>query len=526
VRRTDKDVWLAMKYLRYFLSPAAWMAMLGLRRAQPVRPARRAPATRPTAAGVEPTLAVQPSAKPRSRKWIKTSGAFYLVSATCHVACVLLLLSFPLALRPRKVATAPIIRADADQVPESSHFELGQRPSTAQPSLEPGSDAGGDDLAALSAPTVDGSQVGGVLQGGVPVDLDGVAGAKVAEKSLAAALNWLHRHQESDGRWSLIDFDKHCASEACDQRGSLAADAAATALALLPFFGAGHTQSTAGPHSECLARGLAWLIDHQQTNGDLSANSEQRMYAHALATLALSENYSLSRDRQIGAAAQLAVGFITAAQNKATGGWDYQPGGLGNTSLVAWQVMALRSAERSGLKVNPHCFVLAEKWLRLVADGQSGGLFCYEPGRPVTATMTSVGMLCRQWAGVPGDNPAVVEGQQYLLAHLPASPFSQDVFYWYFGSPALRNLGGSEWQVWFQALRRTLIDTQVKTGCAAGSWGLDPAAPEAWSSKGGRLLATSLAAQLLELEYGQLPLYAPRVVAPVQAAGSEQPLKR
>ena len=72
------------------------------------------------------------------------------------------------------------------------------------------------------------------------------------------------------------------------------------------------------------------------------------MYPHAIATLALCENFALTRDRQIGAAAQLAVGYIVKSQNKATGGWHYEPGGLGNTSIVGWQILALASASTPG----------------------------------------------------------------------------------------------------------------------------------------------------------------------------------
>ncbi len=309
-------------------------------------------------------------------------------------------------------------------------------------------------------------------------------------------------------------------------RGAGVADAAATGLALLPFFGAGHTQTSTGPYTDSIDRGLRWLLEHQRPNGDLSADAEGRMYPHAIATLALCENFALTRDRQIGAAAQLAVGFIIKSQNRATGGWHYEPGGLGNTSIVAWQMLALASAQRSGLKVDPVCLVNVDRWLRSVADGQHGGLYCYEPGRPVTATMTSIGLLCRQLQGTGPDSPAMAEGREYLLAHLPASPFSQDIFYWYFGSPAMRNFGGADWQVWFHALRRILMETQSQQGCAAGSWGLEPPAPEAWSLRGGRLMVTSFAVQLLELEYGQMPLYSPIPVEPVRAAAQDGPVQR
>ena len=64
------------------------------------------------------------------------------------------------------------------------------------------------------------------------------------------------------------------------------------------------------------------------------------MYSHGLATIALSEAYGLSGDKVVGAAAQKAVDFILMAQNKNDGGWRYNPGDPGHTSVVGWQLMA------------------------------------------------------------------------------------------------------------------------------------------------------------------------------------------
>ena len=76
------------------------------------------------------------------------------------------------------------------------------------------------------------------------------------------------------------------------------------------------------------------------------------MYAHALATMALCEAFGMTGDQRVGAAAQAAVDFIAAAQNRQTGGWRYHPGEEGDTSVMGWQIMALKSARLAGLKVD------------------------------------------------------------------------------------------------------------------------------------------------------------------------------
>ncbi len=71
----------------------------------------------------------------------------------------------------------------------------------------------------------------------------------------------------------------------------------------------------------------------------------------------------------------------------------------------------------------------------------------------------------------------------------------------------MHNLSGIEWDVWNRQMRKILIDTQVRKGCAAGSW--DPQVPskDAWGGPGGRLMMTSLSCLTLEVYYRYLPLY-------------------
>jgi hypothetical protein len=71
----------------------------------------------------------------------------------------------------------------------------------------------------------------------------------------------------------------------------------------------------------------------------------------------------------------------------------------------------------------------------------------------------------------------------------------------------MHNVPGPEWDAWNRQMRRILIDTQERSGCAAGSW--DPARPvdDPWGNQGGRLMVTSLSCLTLEVYYRYLPLY-------------------
>ena len=69
------------------------------------------------------------------------------------------------------------------------------------------------------------------------------------------------------------------------------------------------------------------------------------------------------------------------------------------------------------------------------------------------------------------------------------------------------NLGGPEWDDWNRSIRRTLIETQCRDGCEAGSW--DPERPtlDIQCMKAGRIATTALSTLTLEVYYRYLPLY-------------------
>ena len=122
-------------------------------------------------------------------------------------------------------------------------------------------------------------------------------------------------------------------------------------MGLLPFLAAGQTHKSKGPYKDHVLKGVQWLIRQQQPDGNLAKGAVQMMYSHGLATIALCEAYGLTGDKEVGRAAQGAVNFILKAQNTADGGWRYNPGDPGDTSVVGWQLMALKSAHMAGLDI-------------------------------------------------------------------------------------------------------------------------------------------------------------------------------
>ena len=330
----------------------------------------------------------------------------------------------------------------------------------------------------------------------------GYGGTKSSERAVAAALNWFYRHQNRDGSWSMNQYARSCQDGSCSGAGSLKSEIAATSLALLPFLGAGQTHKGNGPYHKSIEGGLAWLVNHQKSDGDLRGDGGS-MYVHALATLVLCESYGMTGDKQVGNSAQRAIHFIERSQDPRGGGWRYQPGEPGDTSVVGWQVMALKSGLMGKLSVSPNTVAGIRAYIKSVAQGDGGGLFSYQPKGSPTPTMTSVGLLCTQYLGAKRNDPAVSEGLGYMMANSPDGN-ARNSYYWYYATMAMHNLPGPEWDTWNRRMRRILVDSQVRYGCAAGSW-----SPQGHThcDPGGRILVTSLCALTLEVYYRYLPLY-------------------
>ncbi len=91
-----------------------------------------------------------------------------------------------------------------------------------------------------------------------------------------------------------------------------------------------------------------------------------------------------------------------------------------------------------------------------------------------------------------------------MSPHLPPrwdpNDGSIDFCYWYFGTLALREIGGDAWTKWQRALLDAVLPNQRTDGepCdVLGSW--DPI--DAWGDEGGRVYATAMLALTLEAPY-------------------------
>jgi hypothetical protein len=378
-----------------------------------------------------------------------------------------------------------------------------------------------------------------------------------SEKAVDNALKWLAAHQLPDGSWSF-DHRAGVCNGRCKNQGSFKdAKGGATGIALLAFLGAGKTHLE-GEYKQTVDKGLRFLLAVQKAEGIGGASWHEKVgnstnYSHGLATLAMCEAYGMALDfkpiapkpgksqsemteeerkkwredqerakkdkeflknalpvANLQKSAQAALDFIVAEQHS-EGGWRYQPKQAGDTSVVGWMLMALKSGYMSKLRVNKNTVIGASKFLDSVQDGDYGHIYHYLPekNRPADAThaTTAIGLLCRMYLGWDKNHPGIAEGVN-LMGNTwgPEINGGTNMYYNYYATQVVFHYGGDTWKEWNKKMRDHLVATQVKDekDHAFGSWHFNG---DHGTASGGRLYLTALSAMTLEVYYRYMPIY-------------------
>jgi hypothetical protein len=336
-------------------------------------------------------------------------------------------------------------------------------------------------------------------------------GTPQSEEAVKRALFWLAEHQRYDGSWTFQHDKSPKCHGACADPGFAPGSIAATAMALLPFLGTGQTHLE-GQYKHNIEIGLRYLVRSMEMRGDLGSLFEQggQMYGHGLAALVLCEAYGMTHDPALRQPAQAAVNFIVEAQDPTGGGWRYLPQQAGDTSVVGWQLMALKSAQMAYLRVPTATMRKAGYFLDHVQTDR-GAVYGYqgpERGRPAT---TAIGLLSRMYLGWTHDHDGLqrgVRGLGMLGTSTDSSRLRNNMYYNYYATQVVHHYGGADWERWNEVMRDYLIQTQSTKGHETGSWFFQ--GNDHGTGAGGRLYFTALATMTLEVYYRYMPLYRPQ----------------
>jgi len=353
-------------------------------------------------------------------------------------------------------------------------------------------------------------------------------GDSATEAGVLSALGWLARHQDAAGGWSADGFGARCTGDRCPGIGERDYDPGLTGLALLAFLGAGYTPLSKDEHpdpakggpplkfGEIVDRGLKRLIALQDREGCVGERGMKYLYGHAVAALALSEAWGMTRAKELGTPARKATEFILAAQNPGQG-WRYSARcGDNDSSATGWAVMALEAAKLSGAGVPQAAFDGALAWFVTVTETNGyyragynarGTGKVFVPGKNEDfddhPSMSAIAVTARLFIERQRSAPEL-GAVNLVVSDLPEWKEHRIDFYsWYWGSQALFQYDGPEgrmWKRWNESLKTALLPQQKtgKDGCRAGSW---DSSGERWGTEGGRVYATALNALTLETYY-------------------------
>jgi len=338
-------------------------------------------------------------------------------------------------------------------------------------------------------------------------------GSPATESAVEAALRWLKRHQEKEGRWANEKYKEG------EVRTNRAGSVGVTGLALLAFLGAGHTHKS-GRFRDNVNRAARWLVKQQQANGEINQKGVgglNRPYNHGMATLALAELYGMTKDPALRGPAQKAIDCVQKWQNPYSG-WRYKPrDGQVDISVSGWMVMALKSAKIGGLKTDNAGFQGAIKWLDTNTSAKTGYIGYTGRGRGRWQAAVSVCMLSKLLMGFRRGDEMLQKQSELLLSDLPdwdkmaGKHQGHSMYYWYYGTLAMFQMGGKSWKQWNAKMKAALLPNQRKGGPVDGSlqdvdgsWD-----PVSWLCRhsGTRVYTTAVNALSLEVYYRYLPMY-------------------
>lgn len=311
----------------------------------------------------------------------------------------------------------------------------------------------------------------------VPVE-SAAAPTPVAPDELARAREWLIRHQDDMGGWTM------------GRSGAAANYTVGTSALAMLALADGERSAVL---QESLDRAARFLARTQQPSGVFGPDITGSLYNHALACLALLRARP-GGDAECERALRRGLDLLADAQ-RPEGGWTYlRSRGAPNTSLTVWALLVLMRAEEAGYHDYRPALDSGLAWLQDVID-EKGRAGYRRPGDHPhgSETLTAAAALCFL------DHPDALDPRLRLMIenirtdlHAAAGPI--DLYRTFFQTAALRAEPEPDEELARVATRLRAVQDQH--GDDAGSW--PPL--DRWSSAGGRVYSTALA--LLALNGG------------------------
>lgn len=305
------------------------------------------------------------------------------------------------------------------------------------------------------------------------------------EEAVQKGLSWLQRNQEKDGSWG---------SEGRSGQYRMAM----TGLAGLAFLSAGHTPGR-GEFAQTVSKAVEFCLKHQNRDGLLTTPDDgQSMYGHGFAMTFLAEAYGMEplAEHKVAIRDCLTNAVkLTARAQSSFGGWYYSPNsGNDEGSVTITQVQALRACANVGIPLPPRLMENALSYMHKAQTPEGGIRYSARFGGAPSPALSAAGAELLMMAG-QYEAPETKKVIAYVKRNLNGSATIQGHYFYthFYGAQAMMQIGGSDWERYYEDLRKALLSRQGGDG--------------SWRSEIGPVYCTAIGTMILALPYEYLPIF-------------------
>ncbi|MBI3830938.1 MAG: terpene cyclase/mutase family protein [Planctomycetes bacterium] len=333
--------------------------------------------------------------------------------------------------------------------------------------------------------------VSGVLRGEEPAPPkeEGVSGFQgivpKQEAAIEKAVAWLAKNQSKDGSW-----------------GSNGANGeyrmAMTGLAGLALLSAGITPGR-GPYGKNVEEAIRFCLKHQQADGLITTpNDGQSMYGHGFAMTFLAEACGMDIGGELDAKIRECLtkaAKLTAKAQSSWGGWYYSPNsGSDEGSVTITQVQALRACANIGITIPPKVMQNGVLYIHKSQNSDGGVRYTAQSGGQSSPALSAAGAELLLMAG-QYDAKETKRVVDYVKKNLNpnATRGYHDFYTNFYGAQAMAQIGGADWERYFDQIRKRLLSSQGTSG--------------QWTGDVGETYCTAIGVMILSLPYGYLPIF-------------------
>jgi hypothetical protein len=280
-----------------------------------------------------------------------------------------------------------------------------------------------------------------------------------------------------------------------------------TGLSLLAYLG--HCETPASPKfGDAVVKAAMYLIEKSLNNSGLMTNGENgnhQAYEHAIATYALAELYTMTRESgreipRLESVIRKSAGIIISYQ-RGNGGWPYlaRENSHDDLSVSGWNIQALKAAYNTNINISGIDRALdraTENYLPAIQDAK--GAFKYRPEDDLgKQSLTGAALLGMQiWKG--HGSASYKKGYSYLKGRLKNPALTEGghgLYQPYYNTQVFFMEGGQDWEHYNGIFQPKLLDAQNEDGSWLGDGNREDY----------RIMNTAWAILMLEVYYRYLP---------------------